>query len=89
MLKLMMEGMRCLCCRHRCEMAHCWRGNDGPMPVGLEVASLMQSLCMVMAMAHKRLNWMVGVEWVCLTTDRARVGVKCSHVYWCACKLDL
>jgi hypothetical protein len=54
MLKLMMEGLWCLRCRRRCEKTHGWRGNGGPMPLGLEVASLMQSLCMVMVMAHKR-----------------------------------
>jgi pentatricopeptide repeat protein len=53
MLKLMMEGVWCLRCRRRCEV-HGWRGNGGPMPVGLEMASLIQSLCMVMVMAHKR-----------------------------------
>jgi hypothetical protein len=46
MLELMMEGVWCLRCRHRCEKAHGWRDNGCPMPMGLEVASLMQSLCM-------------------------------------------
>jgi hypothetical protein len=56
MLELMMEGVWCLHCRCRCEKAHGWRGNGGPMPVGLEVDSLMQSLCIVMVMAHRRLS---------------------------------
>jgi hypothetical protein len=75
MLKLMMEDMWCLRCRRRCEKAHGWRGNGGPMPVELEVSSLMQSSCMVMVIgdgSHEaELGW--SELNVCLTTDGARV----------------
>jgi hypothetical protein len=54
MLKLMVKGVWCLRCTRRCEKVHGWRDNDGPTLVGLEVASLVQSLCMVVVMAHMR-----------------------------------
>jgi hypothetical protein len=82
MLRLMVESVWCLCCWRRCEKAHDWRGNNGPTQEGLEVASLMQSLCtaMVMLRPHE-----VEFEWSeskgCLTIDGEKLR---DLMYLCA-----